>query len=162
MQIIKPTNEKIFISKSYIHVFLGGSIEMGKADDWQNKLCEEFINEKNIIFFNPRRDSWDNSWIQEEKNTVFNQQVNWELNHLDAADLIFMYLQPNAISPISLLEIGLYANSKKLIICCPDGFHRKGNVNIVCTRYNIPLYNSFEDAIGGLKTLINYKKTSLI
>ena len=149
--VIKPTDkEPESLGPS---VFLAGSIEMGAAEDWQKKVAEHFDKEKwNVTFFNPRRDEWDSSWKQEEKSSQFNQQVNWELNHLNSSHIIFMYLDPETKSPISLLELGLYAASNKMIVCCPDGFYRKGNVEIVCSRFNIPLFNTLEDGLGALET----------
>ncbi|EJL67496.1 nucleoside 2-deoxyribosyltransferase domain-containing protein [Chryseobacterium populi] len=41
-----------------LKVFLGGSIDMGKAEDWQARVASE-LSEKNIILFNPRRDDWE-------------------------------------------------------------------------------------------------------
>lgn len=134
-------------------VFLAGSIEMGVAEDWQTKVAKRF--EKNsVTLYNPRRDEWDASWKQEQKESKFNEQVNWEMNNLEDCDIIFMYLDPNTKSPISLLELGLHASSGKMIVVCPDGFWRKGNVEIVCTRFNIPLFNSLDDGMGALETLV--------
>ena len=56
-----------------------------------------------------------------------------------------MYLDPKTKSPISLMELGLQAGSKKLLVVCPDGFWRKGNVEVVCSIYDIPLFNSLDD-----------------
>jgi len=133
-------------------IFLAGSIEMGKAEDWQAMIPELFKDREYLTFFNPRRDDWDSSWEQKESNPEFNKQVNWELDHLDKADIIFMYFSPETKSPISLLELGLYADSGKMIVCCPDDFYRKGNVDIVCARFNIPVYNTLEATIGRLRT----------
>ena len=135
----------------YKRVFLAGSIEMGKAEDWQKKIIEAIKNFK-ILVFNPRREEWDSSWEQTMDNPKFVEQVNWELEHLEIADLIVMYLAPGTISPISLLEFGLYARSGKLVIYCPDGFHRKGNIDVTCERYNIPQVENFEELI----TIIKY------
>jgi hypothetical protein len=124
-------------------IFLAGSIEMGKAVNWQERVNEHF----HILgwdVFNPRRDDWDSSWEQKFENAQFYQQVNWELNALEHADLIVMYFDPNTKSPISLLELGLFARSGKLQVICPEGFWRKGNVDIVCNYYNIPLYDKLE------------------
>jgi hypothetical protein len=66
------------------------------------------------------------------------------LNALDKADIIILYLLPDSKSPISLLELGLYANSGKLLVCCPNLFLRKGNVDIVCERFNVPVYENIE------------------
>lgn len=124
-------------------VFLAGSIEMGTADNWQQDLSD-FFHSFGYNVFNPRRDDWDNSWVQEYKNPQFSQQVNWELNALERADMIIMYFDPNTKSPISLLELGLFTRTKDIKVVCPEGFWRKGNVDIVCDKYNIPLYTDLE------------------
>ena len=133
-------------------IFLAGSIEMGKAENWQEKIVNTF--NKSYLFFNPRRDDWDSSWEQKIENVQFNEQVTWELNALDSSDIIVMYFDPNTKSPISLLELGLYAASGKLIVCCPEGFWRKGNVDIVCQRYKVPTVETIEDLISNWDYLI--------
>ena len=65
-----------------------------------------------------------------------------------------MYFSPETKSPISLLELGLYATSGKMIVCCPDGFWRKGNVEIVCEKYEIPLYETLDDLLNFIKTIV--------
>lgn len=125
-------------------VFLAGSIEMGKAEDCQTNLAN-FFDDNGWNVFNPRRDDWDSSWVQEFQNPQFYQQVTWELNALKQADVVIMYFAPGTQSPISLLEMGLYAESGKLFVVCPDGFWRKGNVEIVCNYYNISFSNSIEE-----------------
>jgi hypothetical protein len=156
MEVIKPEPKNVYYNDKHLKVFLAGSIEMGKAEDWQAVIPELFKDRENLVFFNPRRDDWDSSWEQKESNPQFNEQVNWEMDKLDACDIIFMYFSPETKSPISLLELGLHAASySKMIVCCPDGFWRKGNVDIVCSRFNIPVYNTLEAAIGRLRTLLN-------
>ena len=125
-------------------IFLAGSIEMGLAEDWQRELGDWLID-KNYNIFNPRRSDWDSSWIQTYEDPNFNQQVKWEMNALEKAEYIIMYLDPQTKSPISLLELGLHAASKKLFVVCPDGFWRKGNVEVDCSIYDIPLFNSLEE-----------------
>jgi hypothetical protein len=127
-------------------VFLAGSIEMGKAEDWQSKAADYFEHQGYGVF-NPRRKDWDSSWTQEYENPQFYQQVNWELDALERADHILLYLVPETMSPISLLELGLHATNKNLYVVCPNGFWRKGNVDIVCNRFNIPLFESLNDFI---------------
>lgn len=131
-------------------VFLAGSIEMGAAENWQREIADA-LSDENVILFNPRRDNWDPSWDQSPSNSVFAEQVNWELDNLEAADIIFMYLSPGTKSPISLLELGLFARSSKLIVVCPDGFWRKGNVDIVCERHHIPVDSTIQEGIVRLK-----------
>lgn len=153
-QVIKPSHEEQKKEHRY-SVFLAGSIEMGKAEDWQVRIENE-LSEYPITIFNPRRDDWDSSWEQKSTNPQFNYQVNWEMNRLEEASIIFMYFSPETKSPISLLELGLHAGDNNMIVCCPDGFWRKGNVEIVCDRFSIPLHNSLDSAIAALKSRIEY------
>jgi hypothetical protein len=121
----------------YKKIFLAGSIEMGKAEDWQRKIIDAVQDSERIIF-NPRRENWDASWEQSIDNQNFKEQVDWELSALECSDMIIMNLIPETMSPISLLEFGLFARSGKLVVYCPSGFWRKGNVDVVCEKYKIP------------------------
>jgi hypothetical protein len=105
--IIKPP-EALLFDPNQPSLFLAGSIEMGSAIDWQNSV-EIAFKDYQITILNPRRENWDASWQQSIDNPDFRQQVEWELS----------------------------ARSGKLIVCCPDGYWRKGNVDIVCQRYKI-------------------------
>jgi hypothetical protein len=155
IKVIKPNDRDQKITNG-VSIFLAGSIEMGKAEDWQKTLTSELKSlGKGLTVFNPRRDDWDSSWEQKQSNVQFNRQVSWELNKLEECDVIFMYFSPETQSPISLLELGKFAGKKEMIVCCPEGFWRKGNVEILCTRENVPLFNDIESAIGALKTKIN-------
>ena len=49
MEEIKAPNK----FKDKIYVFLAGSIEMGKAEDWQKKVCRELSEFENIVILNP-------------------------------------------------------------------------------------------------------------
>lgn len=145
-----PTNDKI-------KIFLAGSIEMGIAEDWQKRVVDQF-KEEDVIIFNPRRDNWNSSWVQSKDNLEFRLQVEWELNALEKSDYIILYLDPDTKSPISLIEMGLFAHSKKMFIVCPDGFWRKGNIDIVAERYHIPQFSNLEELVN--KVLENIKEKS--
>lgn len=144
MQIIKPdTKDQVrTYNKS---IFLAGSIEMGSAENWQETVQNALV-ELPVTIYNPRRDNWDSKWEQSINNPEFNYQVNWELDKISEASLIFMYLAPGTKSPISLLELGSCYH-KNIIVCCPEGYWRKGNVDIFCDRNQIPLYNNLDLAI---------------
>jgi hypothetical protein len=146
------------IEKQGINIFLAGTIEMGNSIDWQQKVIDDFRNyyqEKEITILNPRRKDWDSSWKQTIENEQFSDQVNWELDALEASNFIIMFFDKNSKSPISMLELGLFADSKKMLVCCEEGFWRKGNIDIVCKRKGIPTFETLEDLISELKTKIN-------
>ncbi|MBE9033381.1 nucleoside 2-deoxyribosyltransferase domain-containing protein [filamentous cyanobacterium LEGE 11480] len=132
-------------------VFLAGSIEMGKAIDWQAQITTE-LADKDLTILNPRRDHWDSSWEQRMHNPAFRGQVAWELTAQDKATMIVMYFAPETQSPITLLELGLFAQTGKLVVCCPDGFWRKGNVEVVCDRYSIPMVDSIAALVASIRS----------
>ena len=132
-------------------IFLAGSIELGAAEEWQQRVVNALADVTNIVILNPRRDDWDNSWQQRAEDPRFSEQVNWELDMLDAADIVVMYLVPGTRSPISLLELGLCARSGRLKVCCPEAFWRRGNVEVVCGRYHIALFETLDDLIADLR-----------
>ncbi len=135
-----------YIPQSTQHpsIFLAGSIEMNRADDWQAAFIANFVKQ-DISIFNPRRLDWDANITQSIDDPRFREQVEWELEMLQRCSTIVMYLQPGTISPISLMELGLFAAKGNLVVCCPEGFHRKGNVDFICEVFSIPTVDKFDD-----------------
>lgn len=77
------------------------------------------------------------------------------MNGLEKVDMIAFYFSPNTKSPISLLELGLFSKKKNVVVCCPKGFWRKGNVDIVCEKYNITQVDNLEELINLIKQKSN-------
>jgi hypothetical protein len=148
MIVVKAPNK--IPDNNFPSVFLAGSIEMGKAVDWQTAVTNS-LADMDVIVLNPRRDDWDSSWEQKIENDKFREQVEWELDALDHARVILMYFDPKTISPISLLELGLHARTSTMIVCCPTGFWRKGNVDIVCKRHGIKQVETLEELIASAR-----------
>ena len=134
-------------------IFLGGTIDMGNSHNWQKEFKEAIQSNnylKNWTILNPRRDDWDNSWIQHKDNPQFREQVEWELEALDRADIrIFVFL-PESKSPVTMLELGL-CNDKPSIVYCPFKFYRSGNIHIVCEKYKILYYTDWNKFLEAFK-----------
>lgn len=145
MRVIKPPENPIILPTER-SIFLAGSIEMGSAENWQKKV-EELLVYTDLVVLNPRRDDWDSSWKQRADNPVFRGQVNWELDGLEYAHYILMYFDKETKSPITLLELGHISYKDNVIVVCPEGFYRKGNVDIFCQREGIIQYDSLEEAV---------------
>lgn len=131
-------------------LFLAGSIDMGRAEPWQ-KQVEMVLADEDVILLNPRRDDWDSSWVQSIHNADFRKQVEWELEGLEQADLLLMNFVPGTQAPVTLLEMGLSARSGKVIVVCPAGYWRRGNVEIICHHYQIPMYRDLESALLAIR-----------
>lgn len=153
IEIIAPT----LFPRVYLRapsIFLAGSIEMGKAEMWQNRVKDE-LKDLQVNIYNPRRLDWDPNWEQSIEHPQFAEQVNWELDHISQADLVLFYFDPYTKSPITLLELGMISERKEsAIICCPDGFYRQGNVQIVAQRNSIPFVKTFKEMIDETKVFI--------
>lgn len=139
-------------------VFLAGSIEMGLAESWQERV-EQALADLPVAILNPRRDEWDSSWEQSITNRPFREQVEWELDAQERADVIAMYFAPSTKAPITLLELGLFAASGKVVVCCPPGYWRRGNVEVVCARYSVPLVRDLVELISIVRERISTSKT---
>ena len=144
-RILKPPTP-LELSECEQTLFLAGSIEMGLAAPWQTEVERE-LADLPITILNPRRAEWDESWKQSIKDPQFRVQVEWEADGLERSSLIAMYFSPATKSPITLLELGLFARSGKILVCCPDGFWRKGNVEFICDRFQIPLVTELFDLV---------------
>ncbi|MFD2428312.1 nucleoside 2-deoxyribosyltransferase domain-containing protein [Sphingobium scionense] len=142
--VIITSPEPLPVAHDRARLFLGGSIDMGKATDWQRDMIAALADER-VAILNPRRADWNPAWKPEANDPHFRQQVEWELAALDSADIIILYLAPGTQSPVSLLEMGLHARGGKLVVLCPEGFWRKGNVDITAARYGVEQVSTIEE-----------------
>jgi len=161
---IKAPNRVQGHYNAWMKIFLAGSIEMGAAEDWQSKVVKDMANYE-VVLLNPRRDNWDPSWVQSIDNPKFTEQVTWELDEMTNADIVIFYFDETTKSPITLLELGLACGqaNQQIIVCCPDKFWRKGNVDIVCSRFGemVSLVDTYEDLIKSIYKLLKYADVSL-
>lgn len=150
MKHLKPLDALDFAGDAKA-VFLAGSIEMGAAPPWQAQVASA-LADLDVVIMNPRRDAWEASWPQSIDFEPFRLQVEWELDAQDRADLIAFYFAPETRAPVTLLELGLAAGRKRAIVCCPEGYFRKGNVDVICARHQIPQVPSLDALIHRLRS----------
>ncbi|RAR15919.1 P-loop containing nucleoside triphosphate hydrolase protein [Stemphylium lycopersici] len=141
-------------------VFTAGSIEQGKAIQWQQQMAD-MLSPYPITVCNPRRGNWDEAETEEENQRNFKAQVEWELSALEQVDVICFFFDVTTKSPVSLLELGLWAASDKVVVCCGDKYHRSGNVGITCARYGVPLVKSFEELVPAVVKMLEKKGMQL-
>jgi len=131
---------------------------MGQAVNWQTRVEQEFAYFP-VTILNPRRDDWDSSWKQTDTDPQFREQVEWELDHIDAASEVFLFISAESKAPITLLEFGIITSKfpDKLTICVEEGFYRRGNIEVICRRLGIKLFSNLNDAIESLKIKVASK-----
>ena len=147
-RVLKPP-APLSVSPGVPIVFLAGSIEMGAAENWQAQV-EHGLRDLDVVILNPRRDDWSAPWVQSIDNPQFREQVEWELEGLERASVVAMYFAPSTKAPVTLLELGLCAQGGKLLVCCPEGFWRRGNIEVVCARHGIPLMSDLAELVRTL------------
>ena len=133
-------------------VFLAGTIDLGNSENWQ-QTAEELLANRNINVFNPRRPNWDWNTPQRIDCETFYEQVKWEQDHLHKADYIIFNFLRDSKSPITMLEFGtmIVTKPKQCIVICPEGFWRKGNIDIMCELYDVKQVNTLEEAIQEIR-----------
>jgi hypothetical protein len=137
-------------------IFLAGAIDQGAAEDWQMKVARS-LDDLDVLILNPRRDDWDSSWEQTADNPEFRQQVEWELDAQENADMIIFVFTAESKAPITFLEFGLFGPRKDAMVCAEEGFYRTGNLDIVCQRFNIPIYHNLDEMIVDLHAALEDK-----
>jgi len=155
VNVIKPLQ---FINNpSPLSVFLGGTIDMGKSLDWQTYFISLLDSENSFDVYNPRRGYWDSNWG--EGSEELKEQISWEINQQLNATYRLYYFTSNSVSPISLLELGLFASrGERNIVVCPEGYAKRTNVLFIADMYDMLILDSLEDAAECLNNIdIMYK-----
>jgi len=134
-------------------IFLAGSIDQGNAEMWQDEITN-MVYQSPCTVLNPRRDDWDSTWREDINDPNFFEQVSWELDMMHNANLVVFYFDPLTQSPVTLMELGLMASSGKCLVCCSQGYWKKGNVDILCQRFDIPLFENKETLVVAIKNVM--------
>jgi len=152
---VKKAPKTYEVNDQYASVFLAGFTEMSASPAQEKKVIAALESRKGLIL-NPRRDDIDASWKASIDNEPFRAQVEWELGALELASLIFMYLSPEAQSPVTMICFGMYAQTGKMVVCCPEGFWRKGNIEIVSSLYGVEVFTELDPAIEELQNRVDH------
>lgn len=142
IQIIKAPSEEL-PRETNKSVFLAGTTTPFDGVDWRERLCSS-LRTAPITIYNPC--NWDIAWEQGAESESFRNQVKWEMNKQELCDIIVIFFHPASQAPISLLELGMATRfPEKAIVACPDGYWKRGNVQVVCDRFGIEMVDSAEE-----------------
>jgi hypothetical protein len=130
-------------------VFLAGAIDMGQAVDWQAQVIAALDGVPGLVLINPRRDRFTPDMETE--------QIEWELDALEEADLILMWFPAQARAPVSFLETGLYLASGKLLVGAERGFYRRRNLELTGRRCGVTLHERLSDLVDECRERANQR-----
>jgi hypothetical protein len=135
-------------------VFLAGGIT--NSPRWQD-VAVEYLNRsvEGITICNPRRPR-----DFEDDDVEYQQQVTWELDHLQAADLVLFWF-PAAECRMTRIELGLsLGRGQSAIIGSEPGFISRRYLQILASRLGLALHDRLEDALKAVVTMLVDKKKS--
>ena len=140
--MIYTSNDKLpIIEKENKSIFLAGSIDCNMPSNWRRRAIAKLSHYDYL--FDPTNTNHDNLDDQEMK-----EHIGWELNALLIANKILLNFMANTLSPISLVELGLYVTTNKLIVVCPKEFYKSRYVYTLCKKYNTPFFYKIEEALN--------------
>lgn len=141
-----------------ISIFIGGSIEMGTALDWQRELARHLAAKPyadKLDLYNPRRDDWNPVWLNDAADPNFKGQVDWDLTYQKKADLIIYYFAGETISPITLFELGLFYSQNPVIGADPN-YKRLSNLLITQDHFPMQINVGWDEFIARLDEQLDH------
>ncbi|MDG1333826.1 MAG: nucleoside 2-deoxyribosyltransferase domain-containing protein [Crocinitomicaceae bacterium] len=150
--IFRPPNDISQIPQDRASVFLAGSMATTRKNNWRQTATRTF--QAAYHFFDPTNPRHNNLNDEEMRN-----HIKWELEAMKLSDIIILNFLPDSLSPISLVEIGMYISSNKLVVVCPKEFYKWRYIDTLCNEYNTPIFNQLEDVLNGdLDTILNEQR----
>jgi hypothetical protein len=151
MKLIRSP-DPIIASSDELTIFLGGSIELGTALDWQSQVVAT-LGDVPVTLFNPRRTHWGDAPPPDVDSPQLQAQIQWELDALETANIVAFHFCAGTLSPISLLELGIAATNRETIVSCDELFWRRPNVKAVCERFGLRQVVGIAGLCVGIKAL---------
>jgi hypothetical protein len=146
-QIIQAPSRPTITGK--VSLFLAGTTTRTAGPDWRETLTGALAHFP-ITVFNPLRPDWDSTWREDITFIPFREQVEWELDMQERADVVVVYYGPGTDAPISLLELGLSARAGQALVVCHGEYRKRGNVQIVCRRLGLQFLDAEDDWAGAI------------
>lgn len=137
-------NEKI--------IFLSGSTENSDKDSWQDKLLKE-LEDLNVTMLNPYRADYNSL-----SDSELTKQIEWELDGLERADIVAIYFDSSTKAAITLLELGLSAKNKTVVIFCEGKFWKHKEVTVVAKKYKLSVFDNYDNFVKKIKHEIGLER----
>ncbi len=122
-------------------IFLAGSMAIGDRMNWRTRAINTF--EKRYHLFDPT-----NVHHADLNDSEMSKHIKWEWEALKHSDAILFNFNAESKSPISLLELGMYIRSEKIVVVCPKEFYQSHYIETLCSEEQVPLFQSIEEVLN--------------
>ncbi len=149
--VLNPGDQLPMMSGDSVKVYLGGTMDFSSANnDWQQlwidglvKLSDPIkglllIKNVNWVIFNPHVLP-QNPLAPNLDNPEFVQTMQWRMQMMDQADMVFLNIMNKSVSPVPILEFGSLLTSGKLIVRCGEQHQIYSQIRLYCEKYQVPL-----------------------
>ena len=139
-------------------VFLSGPFDATPVT-WQRAMTAA-LSYLDVTILNPQRLDWSSEWKEDPSFKPWVDQAKWELDGLEAADVIAIYFAPRMPQARILIELGLWARSSKCVVGCSEGYPQKADVRVICEKYGIDYVASVEELVATVRRKLDPRTRS--
>jgi len=136
------------------HIFVAGGIS--NTANWQNSMIE-LLSDEGVVTYNPRREHYS---TLEPKLLV--EQITWEYENLQKADMILFWFSNQTLCPITLYELGRWGNSshKTIFVGIEPGYLRQQDVEIQTklARPDVNIKYSVKELASEIKAELEFQR----
>jgi len=148
-----------FVPPSYLKhsLFLAGGVgSLAPVPNWQRELVAR-LRDTDWTLLNPRRDDYPAG-----NPRALREQIEWEHRHLKAASAISFWFPPETLCPISLYELGAWANwrgegggQKPLVVGAHPDYAKRADllIQLELARPDIQIAANLEELEAGIRAL---------
>lgn len=150
--VFNPGEQLPQVTNDSVKIYLGGTMDFSgnPQTDWQQAFIDGLaklsdpvkglllIKNLNFIIFNPKVPP-QNPAAPNLDNPEFVQTMKWRMQMQDMADIVFLNIMKNSVSPIPILEFGSLLGSGKLIVRASEMNNMYSQIRMYCEKYQIPL-----------------------
>lgn len=131
--------ECIFLAGSMVGSMVG-SMAARLDVNWRQTVADNFQEKYHLL------DPTNHNRLEDLE---IREHIKWELKGMEKSDYIIMNFLPNSLSPISMVELGMYIATNKLIVVCPKEFYKWRYIDTLCKEHNTPIFNELEELLNG-------------
>ena len=149
--VLNPGDQLPQVTNDSVKLYLGGTMDFGSVEnDWQTKFQNGLlsltdpikgllmIRGTNWIIFNPHVPPTQ-PLAPTLDNPEFVQTMQWRMQMMDMADIVFINIMNKSVSPSPILEFGSLLTSGKLVVRCGEQHQIYSQIRLYCEKYSVPL-----------------------
>ena len=142
MRVVTPSDDLESLDPDTLKIFLAG----GMKNPWRKALRDKLqkANLTNLIIIDPTIDDWASIGKNDISNPDYVRQTDWEHMGLIKADIEVFHFDSSSVSPITLIEMGMY-KSQESIICVESGYRKKAYIEYMGDRYGMPVTRTINE-----------------